>query len=69
MISWMGYGASNADICKVVASLSDFFRLSLNKGEDSFTLADELNHVKATSPFRNTACAIFSFDWRRPGSC
>lgn len=47
MISWMGYGASNADICKVVASLSDFFRLSLNKGEDSFTLADELNHVKS----------------------
>ncbi|MBS5572355.1 MAG: sensor histidine kinase [Clostridiales bacterium] len=47
MISWMGYGASNADICKVVASLSDFFRHSLNKGEDSFTLADELNHVKS----------------------
>ena len=47
MISWMGYGASNADLCKVVASLSDFFRLSLNKGEDSFTLADELNHVKS----------------------
>ena len=47
MISWMGYGASNADICKVVASLSDFFRLSLNKGEDSFTLADELKHVKS----------------------
>ena len=47
MISWMGYGASNEDICKVVASLSDFFRLSLNKGEDSFTLADELNHVKS----------------------
>lgn len=47
MISWMGYGASNADICKVVASLSDFFRLSLNKGEDSVTLADELNHVKS----------------------
>lgn len=47
MISWMGYGASNADICKVVASLSDYFRLSLNKGEDSFTLADELNHVKS----------------------
>ena len=47
MISWMGYGASNEDICKVVASLSDFFRLSLNKGEDSFTLADELDHVKS----------------------
>ena len=47
MISWMGHGASNEDICKVVASLSDFFRLSLNKGEDSFTLADELNHVKS----------------------
>lgn len=47
MIGWMGYGASNEDICKVVASLSDFFRLSLNKGEDSFTLADELNHVKS----------------------
>lgn len=47
MISWMGYGASNSDICKVVASLSDFFRLSLNKGEDSFTLGDELNHVKS----------------------
>lgn len=47
MISWMGYGASNPDICKVVGSLSDFFRLSLNKGEESFTLADELNHVKS----------------------
>lgn len=47
MISWMGYGASNSDICKVVGSLSDFFRLSLNKGEENFTLSDELNHVKS----------------------
>ncbi len=47
MISWMGYGTSNHDICRVVESLSDFFRLSLNKGEESFTLQDELHHVKS----------------------
>lgn len=45
MISWMGYGTSNPDICEVVRALSEFFRLSLNQGEDFFTLADELRHV------------------------
>ena len=45
MISWMGYGASNPDICEVVQALSEFFRLGLNRGEDCFTLADELRHV------------------------
>ena len=67
MISWMGYGASNADICKVVASLSDFFRLSLNKGEDSFTLADELNHVKSYITIQEYRMRHIQFRLEAPG--
>lgn len=45
-INWLAYISGNLDICEIVNSLSRFFRLSLNKGNDFYTIADELNHLK-----------------------
>ncbi len=46
-VNWLGYLSGNDDICQIVNSLSKFFRLSLNKGNDFYSISDELEHVKS----------------------
>ncbi len=46
MLNWMAYRSENQDVCKIIRCLSDFFRLSLNRGEEVYTVADELKHVQ-----------------------
>ena len=47
MINWMSYRSSNQDICKIVKSLSDFFKLSLNHGKELYTVGDEVRHIQS----------------------
>lgn len=67
MLSWMGYEASNPDICKIVASLSDFFRLGLNKGEEHFVLRDEISHVKSYINIQQYRMRNIHFEVDAPG--
>lgn len=46
MVNWMAYRTSNQDVCRIVRSLSGFFRLGLNHGKEMYTVADELRHVQ-----------------------
>ena len=45
MVNWLAYGGRMEDIHKAVISLSKYYRLILNKGQDTLTLAEELQHV------------------------
>lgn len=47
MINWMSYRSSNQDVCKIVKSLSDFFKLSLNHGKEFYTVGDEVRHIQS----------------------
>ncbi|WP_409341515.1 sensor histidine kinase [Paenibacillus sp. MBLB4367] len=42
-INWIAIGHGNHDISKMIDSLAKYFRLSLNKGKDVMSVADELN--------------------------
>lgn len=46
-INWMAYMANQQGISDMVCSLSLFFRLSLNKGGDTYTIQHEIDHVKS----------------------
>lgn len=46
-INWMALRNGAGDISQMVTSLSDFFRLSLNKGRSIIKLEDEINQVMA----------------------
>ncbi|MFC4776651.1 sensor histidine kinase [Paenibacillus sp. GCM10023252] len=46
-INWMALKKQAPEISQMVTSLSDFFRLSLNKGNSIITLGDELKQVEA----------------------
>ncbi|MCI9614410.1 MAG: histidine kinase [Dorea sp.] len=46
MLNWMAYRSENQDVCKIIRCLSDFFRLSLNRGKEIYTVSDELKHVQ-----------------------
>jgi two-component system sensor histidine kinase YesM len=45
-INWMAFIAQNNDICIMINALSKFFRLSLNRGNEFYTIKDEIEHVK-----------------------
>ena len=45
-IVWMAEFNQSEDVIKITKSLAQFFRLSLNKGENLTTLRDEVDHVK-----------------------
>lgn len=45
MVNWLAYSGRTEDIHKVVVALSKYYRLILNKGEDTLTLSKELQHV------------------------
>ena len=46
-INWMAIRRDAEDICSTVGALAQYFRLSLNKGRDIVTIADELELAKA----------------------
>lgn len=45
MVNWLAYGGRTDDIHTAVISLSRYYRLILNKGRDTLTLSEELQHV------------------------
>lgn len=46
MVYWLSKMEGNDNVANLVADLADFFRLSLNKGEDITTVKKEMEHVK-----------------------
>ncbi len=44
-VNWMAFLSDQTEICQIIGSLSDFFRLSLNNGQDFYRVSDELAHV------------------------
>ncbi|MDO4284567.1 MAG: sensor histidine kinase [Eubacteriales bacterium] len=46
MVNWLAYGGRTEDIHRAVVSLSKYYRLVLNRGEDTLTLGEELAHVR-----------------------
>lgn len=44
-IIWMAEAGKNVQVIELVKALSRFFRISLSKGKDWITVADELEHV------------------------
>ena len=44
-VNWMAFLSDQTEICQIMGSLSDFFRLSLNNGQDFYRVSDELAHV------------------------
>jgi two-component system sensor histidine kinase YesM len=47
MISWMAYQSKTDEIRRTIGALSNFFRLSLNRGHRTYRVQDELDHVRA----------------------
>ncbi|MEH7250805.1 histidine kinase [Neobacillus niacini] len=45
-IYWMAIMNDNEDIAKIVVSLSESFKLSLNNGEDLISVSKELDHIR-----------------------
>ena len=45
MVNWLAYSGRVEDIHKAVVSLSKYYRLILNKGQDMLSLEEELAHV------------------------
>lgn len=45
MVNWLAYGGKTEEIHQAVVSLSKYYRLILNKGQDTLSLKEELQHV------------------------
>jgi two-component system sensor histidine kinase YesM len=46
-IIWSAEAGNQKQVVSMVGNLSDFFRLSLNKGKESVTIREELQHVRS----------------------
>lgn len=53
LINWMAVRTNTPEISRVIKALSKFYRLSLNKGDDTITIANELEHVRAYVEIQN----------------
>ncbi|BCS81892.1 cache domain-containing sensor histidine kinase [Anaerocellum diazotrophicum] len=53
LINWIAIKNKNEDISRLVTSLSQFYKLSLSKGEDVVTVENEIEHVKAYVMIQN----------------
>ncbi|MCL6591734.1 MAG: sensor histidine kinase [Firmicutes bacterium] len=53
LINWMAIRANVPQIRRVVEALSNFYRLSVSKGEDVVTLKNELDHIKSYVDIQN----------------
>lgn len=64
-INWMSQKAGQTDIGLLVTALARFFRLGLSKGNETYTIRDEIEHVNnylIISRFRYKDCFKFSMD-------
>ncbi|TDF98817.1 sensor histidine kinase [Paenibacillus piri] len=52
-IKWMSIKSNAPEIATVVTNLSKFFRISLNRGQDTISVERELEHVKAYIDIQN----------------
>jgi two-component system sensor histidine kinase YesM len=46
-INWIAYTTGNKDICGIIAALSDFYRLTLDKGHTTHTIRSELKQIES----------------------
>ncbi len=46
-IMWLAHSQKTAEVIRVAGALADFFRLSINRGDDFYSVADEIRHVKS----------------------
>lgn len=46
-INWIAYTAGNQDICGIIAALSDFYRLTLDKGHTFHPVRNELKQIES----------------------
>ena len=53
LINWFSYMGKDEELRDVVESLSKFYKLSLNRGDDEITVGDELEHAKAYVDIQN----------------
>jgi two-component system sensor histidine kinase YesM len=53
LINWMAVKTKTPEISRVVKALSRFYRLSLNKGEETMSIHDEIEHVRAYVEIQN----------------
>ncbi len=52
-VKWMALASKAPDIANVVTNLSKFFRISLNRGQETITVEKELEHVRAYMEIQN----------------
>ena len=52
MLHWMAYDHNDEDMLQLISTLSSFYRISLNRGDEFIPLPRELDHVRYTSPHR-----------------
>lgn len=52
-VKWMALKSKAPDIAHVVTNLSKFFRISLNRGQETIAVEKELEHVKAYMEIQN----------------
>lgn len=53
LINWFSYMGRDEELRDVVESLSKFYKLSLNRGDDEITIGNELEHVQAYVDIQN----------------
>lgn len=46
-IVWMGEAGKNSEVVRMTSSLAKLFRISINKGKEYITLAQEIEHVES----------------------
>jgi two-component system sensor histidine kinase YesM len=46
-INWIAYTTGNQDICSIITALSDFYRLTLDKGVAFHTISSELKQIES----------------------
>ena len=53
LIIWTAQNRSSDDVCEIVQELSDYYRLSLSKGQDLISLENEIRHVSLYVDLQN----------------
>jgi two-component system, sensor histidine kinase YesM len=46
-IMWLAHSQKTAEVIRVTGALADFLRLSLNRGNDFYSVADEIRHIRS----------------------
>ena len=53
-IIWMAESKKTADVVQLVSALSNFFRISLSKGEDWITIGEEVERTRSYLMIQNS---------------